>query len=213
MDSTPHIALLGDSILDNGAYVAAQPPLIEQLRTLLADRGRATLLAHDGDVTGDVLRQMLYIPEDATHLVVSVGGSDALQGSDIVYERVKTISDALDRLHRLRQGFRDRYSNMLSALTSGGRSTIVCTIYAAVPGLAPALQTALCLFNDTIVREALARRLPVIDLRALCTDQADYSSLSPIEPSAIGAMKIAKAIQEHVLSSGEQPWPQSLPAS
>ncbi|WP_182988708.1 hypothetical protein [Massilia sp. Se16.2.3] len=44
----------------------------------------------------------------------------------------------------------------------------------------------------------MARRLPVLDLRLVCTDKADYASVSPIEPSAQGAFKIAAAIGELV---------------
>jgi hypothetical protein len=52
----------------------------------------------------------------------------------------------------------------------------------------------LCLFNDVILREAFRARMPVIDLRLVCTDAADYSRTSPIEPSAIGGGKIARPI-------------------
>ena len=50
------------------------------------------------------------------------------------------------------------------------------------------------LFNDTIVREANAAHVPIIDLRNICTEAGDYSAVSPIEPSAQGGEKIAKAI-------------------
>ena len=76
------------------------------------------------------------------------------------------------------------------------RPMAVCTIYDSVPNLSPELKTALCIFNDSIVREANAVRVPVIDLRIICTDASDYSELSPIEPSGQGGGKIAKAIAE-----------------
>jgi hypothetical protein len=54
---------------------------------------------------------------------------------------------------------------------------------------------ALSLFNDVIMRELILAHIPVIDLRAICTDPRDYSSVSPIEPSEIGGSKIARALQ------------------
>jgi hypothetical protein len=50
----------------------------------------------------------------------------------------------------------------------------------------------LSLFNDAITRAAFARKLPLIDLRLICNDPGDYAN--PIEPSAQGGEKIAKAI-------------------
>jgi hypothetical protein len=53
---------------------------------------------------------------------------------------------------------------------------------------------ALSFFNDVITREASRAGVPVLDLRVLCRDKADYSPLSPIEPSAIGGAKIGEAL-------------------
>jgi hypothetical protein len=38
----------------------------------------------------------------------------------------------------------------------------------------------------------------VIDLRIVCNQPADYSHVSPIEPSAVGGAKIARMIAEVV---------------
>ena len=74
----PHLVLLGDSIFDNAIYVPDGPSVIDHLRTILPAEWRATLLANDGDVTADVEGQLLKLPADATHLIISVGGNDAL---------------------------------------------------------------------------------------------------------------------------------------
>ena len=80
-----HVVLLGDSIFDNASYVPGGDPVIEQLRSRL-DRGcRATLLAVDGAIASDVHRQLPRVPDDATHLLLSAGGNDALQGSGMLY--------------------------------------------------------------------------------------------------------------------------------
>ena len=54
------------------------------------------------------------------------------------------------------------------------------------------VSTALCIFNDPILRIAFERRLTVIDLRLVCNEAADYAN--PIEPSSRGGGKIAGAI-------------------
>ena len=47
-------------------------------------------------------------------------------------------------------------------------------------------------FNDVISREAFSGALPVIDLRLIINDDADYAN--DIEPSVQGGAKIAKII-------------------
>ena len=71
---------------------------------------------------------------------------------------------------------------------------LVCTIYDAIPGLPPEFVTALGLFNDVIVREAIQHGLAVLDLRMICTEPADYSAISPIEPSSQGGAKLAASL-------------------
>jgi hypothetical protein len=54
--------------------------------------------------------------------------------------------------------------------------------------------TALSFFNEIILREAFAVKIPIVDLRLMFTNPVDYSELSPIEPSASGGEKIVQAI-------------------
>ena len=82
--ATPkHIVLLGDSILDNGAYVGNGPDVIEQLGNRLPLGSRATLQAIDGSLTSGVRLQLKIAPEDATHYVISAGGNDAPDGGGL----------------------------------------------------------------------------------------------------------------------------------
>src|SRR5262245_7526098 len=79
-----HIVLLGDSIFDNAAYVAGGPDVVRQLREILPSGWRASLNARDGAVIADLPQQLQALPADATHLVVSVGGNDALGESGLL---------------------------------------------------------------------------------------------------------------------------------
>jgi len=51
---------------------------------------------------------------------------------------------------------------------------------------------ALSVFNDVIMREAVRRRVPIIDLRLVCTEPVHFSN--PIEPSNEGGARIAEAV-------------------
>ncbi len=191
-----HIILLGDSIFDNARYVPDRPPVIEQVRRGLPAGWKATLLAIDGHVTTDVLDQLARLPDDSTHLVVSVGGNDALGESLILQEPACTVGEALEGVHGVQTRFRDSYRSMLQGVLALGKPTTLCTVYDAVPGLGNAERTALGAFNEVILRSAFQARLPVIDLRLVCTHKDDYSPLSPIEPSHLGGAKIARVIVE-----------------
>jgi hypothetical protein len=195
-----HVVLLGDSIFDNARYVPDRPPLIEQLRRALPRGWRASLLAVDGHITEDVANQLKGLPADATHLIVSAGGNDALGESSVLGEAACTVGDALNLLQEVRARFRQSYRAMLRALSAVAKPTAVCTVYDAIRRLGPAEQAALAGFNEVILREAFAAGLPVIDLRLVCDRPSDYSHVSAIEPSAVGGVKIAGAIAEVVMA-------------
>ena len=197
-----HVVLLGDSIFDNGAYVPGEPAVIEQVRQRIPAGDSATLLAVDGDVTADVSHQLAGLPADATHLFVSVGGNDALGQSHVLNADRGSVVAELTRVH---EEFAVAYDAMLRAVRSRQRPTTVCTIYDAVPGLNREAVMGLSLFNDVILRTAFAHTLPVIDLRMVCGDARDFSTISRIEPSAGGGAKIADRIatvlRDHAFSS------------
>lgn len=190
-----HIALLGDSIFDNRVYVAPEPDVARQLQVRLGSGWSVTLLAVDGHVASDVAaRQLGRLPADASHLVVSVGGNDALGQSFILGEPAGSVAEAVARLADAQARFAADYARMLDAVLQRGIPTAVCTIYDAnYPEPQRRLVVAaLALFNDVIFRAAIARGLPVIDLRLVCSEPSDYAN--PIEPSASGGDKIATAI-------------------
>jgi hypothetical protein len=189
-----HIALLGDSVFDNAAYVGGEPDVVEQLRQLLPAAWQATLIAVDGAATADLNRQLLRVPRDASHLVISIGGNDALMHRDLLNTPVQSSSETLGLFaDRLRE-FHRRYRSAIDRALELGKLTIVCTIYEGnlEPEEARIAHVALMTFNDIILRTAFARRIPVIDLRFICTEAADYAN--PIEPSGSGGRKIAEAI-------------------
>ncbi len=61
-----HVALLGDSILDNGPYTEGGPDVVTHVRGMLPAGWRATLLALDGSLIADLDGQLSDLPADAT---------------------------------------------------------------------------------------------------------------------------------------------------
>ena len=189
-----HVVLLGDSIFDNARYVPDRPPVIEQVRRGLPTGWKATLVAVDGHTVEDVAQQLPRVPDTATHLVLSIGGNDALTASGLLHERASTVGAALGILAQALSEFRTAYAGMLSNVLALGKPTAICTVYDAIPILGGAERAALTGFNDVITRAAAAVGLPLIDLRVICNTADDFSPLSPIEPSVVGGAKIADAI-------------------
>lgn len=200
-----HLVLLGDSILDNGAYTSGGPDVVTHLRGLLPAGWRATLLALDGSLVGDLDGQLSELPADTSHAVVSMGGNNVLMNLDILRLRVRSEPEALVKLGQRVAVFERAYRKAINRLLSLGRETVVCTIYnasldtaagAAALGLsseeAAAALVALTAFNDVILRVSVEAKLRVIELRLVCTEPADYANT--IEPSVRGGEKIARAI-------------------
>lgn len=199
----PHIILLGDSIFDNLKYVLPEPDVVSQLRELLPAGWKASLRAVDAAVTNDVAKQLWDLPRDATHLVLSVGGNDLLGcAGDLLRKPVAMSSDAFLLLARVAGVFESMYRRVLECCLATGLAVIACTIY---NGNFPdeEFQTmariVVAVFNDSILRLSLEKSVRAIDLRLVCRVAEDYAN--PIEPSAIGGRKIARAIWLEVSSA------------
>jgi hypothetical protein len=180
--------------------------VITQLREVLPGGWRATLLAVDGARIDDVPRQLGGLPRDATHLVLSVGGNDALAHGDILERPARSAAEVLGLLADAAGGFERRYRRLLERLLQPGLPLTICTIYNGNfpdPDFQRIASTALCVFNDAIVRTAFEYRLGIIDLRLVCNQPADYAN--PIEPSSIGGAKIAATIRTRLLPRQKGP--------
>jgi len=191
----PNLVLLGDSIFDNSAYTAGGPDVVTQVRQRLPAGWKATLLAVDGAVTLDVPGQLRNMPGDASHLVLSVGGNDALMQIGVLDVAVKHTAQAVGHLADVVAIFENVYRATIAGCLRAGLPLTVCTIYNGNfqdPSYQRVISTTVALFNDVIIRVALANDLPVIDLRAICSEPGDYAN--PIEPSSLGGAKIARIL-------------------
>ncbi len=189
-----HVALVGDSVFDNGAYTGRDPDVAQHLRSVLGRDARVTLLAVDGATTFDVGPQIDRVGADVTHLLLSIGGNDALMHAGLLSTKVRSSGDALDLFETALESFSASYRHVIDALIALGRPLTVCTIYNAdlpAPEKRRA-RVALTMFNDTIQRSALAVGARVLELRDVCTEPEDFAQA--IEPSGRGGAKIAGAI-------------------
>ena len=196
-----HIVLLGDSIFDNAPYVPAGMHVQARLQSALGASDRVSLLARDGSVLADMVAQvgrLQELPGLVDWLVVSCGGNDVLGLVGAMQSKVTSVIEAAGLLAQWQSAFRRDYRRMLNVVLSRRKPVALATIYDGVPGLDPGLRTALAPFNDVIVREAVAHRLPLLDLRLVCDEPGDYAAVSPIEPSAQGGEKIAAALAQLV---------------
>jgi hypothetical protein len=200
-----HVVLLGDSVFDNASYVPGGPDVVTHLRAVLPRGWTADLAAVDGAVAGDVRHQLSRISSEANALVVSVGGNDALRREGVLGQPARTVGEGLARLAGEVEWFRQSYQAMLEPVLARGLPTALCTIYD--PRFPDPLRrqitvAGLTLFNDVIMREAFKRRLPVIDLRLVCSEDTDFAN--PIEPSVTGGRKIAGAIARFLVEHDQR---------
>lgn len=202
-----HIVLLGDSIFDNGMYVPGGPSVSEHLQRILGMGDKATLLAVDGARVASVHMQIERIPTDATHLVLSIGGNNALWLAGNVFEEAATdVRSGMQLIGKEIELFRNEYDELFESLRRLHLPLVVCSVYDSVPGLKIEESAGLMMFNNLITRKVFELGLPLIDLRLLCSETSDFSAVSPIEPSASGGGKIARAIHAAVERIAEAPF-------
>jgi len=199
------IILLGDSIIDNRAYVRpGEPDLAKQLQDLLPEfvvEKRAV----DGAICADVLSSQMANLGGSDRIILSAGGNDALQHIEILGAATTTTAkDVLVRLGAIREEFRRVYAPLLDRLATTQAPVMVMTVYNPCfdgygmdAGYQQAAESAVSLFDDVIQQEAHRRSFEVLELRTLFTERADYAN--PIEPSAIGGAKLAKAMKAWVM--------------
>ncbi|NNJ28015.1 SGNH/GDSL hydrolase family protein [Alienimonas chondri] len=197
------VVLLGDSVFDNGGYVAGGKSTGDHLEEVMAEAGdewSAVLMAKDGAVVEDVPGQFKAGELENAYAVLSAGGNDALRSASILTKPVSIATEVFNELADLREAFEERYDAAVAAVVEAAQGRLaVCTIYDPnydEPRRQRPATAALPAFNDIITRVAVRRGLPVIDLRTAFVAPDDYAN--PIEPSVAGGLKLAELIRRVV---------------
>jgi len=192
------LALIGDSILDNDIYVSEGKSIYDFLKLYLPQEFKLTKLAIDGATSDTVKAQLENIPESITHIVISIGGNDALKLIPLLDEKTEDLNSALSKITPSVEHFRKNFSFILKQLSNlnsdNNLNLYVLNIYNSIPKLEIEKKLIISIFNDVISEEATRLSIPIIDLRSLLIENSDFSTLSPLEPSEIGGNKIAKKI-------------------
>ncbi|MDX8353628.1 SGNH/GDSL hydrolase family protein [Cognatiyoonia sp. IB215182] len=192
-----HICLMGDSIFDNDAYVPGEPGVIEQLRRSIPATWSAFKVAVDGDCIEDIPNQLERVPTHITDIVVSIGGNDLMKFRHLLAQ-VAQGAKMQDLIAAPLADFEIAYGWMLDEVSARGLPISACTIYTSIPFTEPEMRdyapSAIGAFNSLIQQLARTRNVPVIRLDLACTEEGDFSEMSPIEPSSQGGQKIVEAM-------------------
>lgn len=195
------VALLGDSVFDNAKYVMEDSSVQDRLIMCLNSEDIVSLYAKDGATSNDLNEQIDFNTIVATHYFISIGGNDALKVREsILNNNPSDDSDVLiaEDIFKLTEGFRNNLIDVAKTLENFPEDVTFCTIYNAVPGLTKQEVMVVNIFNGIIIDVATQHGFNVLDLRKIFIESQDFSSISPIEPSEFGGLKLAKAISDIV---------------
>jgi lysophospholipase L1-like esterase len=197
------VVLLGDSILDNWPYTRPAPDTSTHLAGLLGPTWSVVCLARDGATISDLPLQLSRLAERPTWVVVSIGGNDLAGHTGLLGRQRTSSEELLGELVSLADDFSKRYEAGVRAVAARAERLMLCTVYEVPlepPILARLARAPLGLMNDRIVTIGARLGADVLDLRAVCTEKEDF--VLQIEPSALGATKIARAIARIVAGEG-----------
>ena len=149
---------------------------------------------------------MREIPEDASHVVIGIEGAWAIEASGLLQGSAHTISEALETLTTAADAFESILDGMIAAAQETGLPTLLCTLVPAryaKPAQQRAVTTALAIFNDRVLRRAIAAKLSVVDLRVVCNEDTDYASATLL--SRAGVRKAANVIRGALYEVSRKP--------
>lgn len=190
----PHLALVGDGILANGAHSKGQPDSAAALRQLLP-AWTVSLVAGEGSMIADVASQLPKLNGAVDIAVLSVGGNDAMRHVDLLQQPAASSGETLDALIAMADGFAGMYERVVKSVRERAPRLIVCTIYEPPlvgKNTANRARVLLTMLNDGVLKAAYRWGLDVLDLRAICREPEDFTL--QVSPSGAGAAKIAHAI-------------------
>ena len=224
------ILLLGDSIIDNKSYVLdGELDVTAHLKKLYSDQPDVFIInnAVDGDTMYNIEYNHLDTPEveEASHIIVSIGGNDLLHNISFL-QTTSELSKDMGKDARIGKWgrrelnpsrnkvfeetsfeiikpFTKQYETIVANLSNHRAKLLLCTVYEGdlvdsdeFSDVNNSSKTMVSLFNDIVYRTANKYSADVLELREIFVRSEDYAN--PIEPSHIGGGKLAKAMQRWV---------------
>ena len=224
------IYLLGDSIIDNGAYVGIDEKDVEShLNSMYKEDPKVNInnRAVDGHTMRDLLDTQLSDAglNEATHIVMSIGGNDLLQNISFL-QMTSKLSEVMNKDARIGKWgvrelnpsrnkvfeetyfeiikpFNSLYETIVEKLSNYRAKLLLCTVYEGdlfgsdeFKNVFYSSKTMVSIFNDLVYKSSSKFKTDVLELRNIFVSSEDYAN--PIEPSHIGGEKLAKSIVEWV---------------
>lgn len=179
-----HIVLIGDSILNNSAYVAKNKSVPELLKSKMKN---VTNVAQDGATVADLYTQLDKVPLDLnspdTSVFISAGGNDILN------KKIKLNDAKLTKLV-------DKYMAFLKALRVklGSAKIHVVNLYLPSNPRYESYKQTVDKWNTSLNERSntVGELYNVVDIHSKLNSAGDF--VYDIEPSETGSVKIADAI-------------------
>ncbi len=191
--SQPHVVLLGDSLLPvradlpEGSLEGAVLPGARFPWKLSVISAAQIAMPGAAATT---------IPEDATHIIINIEGNDAIAASGLLEGPAVAWRTGLATLSGAADDFERHVEILARAALSTRLPTLVCTMY---PPRYPdweqqqAACAALAVFNDRILKSAVAAGFAIADLRQLGSFAELYAS--PTQLSVAGLQRVAEVMR------------------
>ena len=224
------IYLLGDSIIDNAVYVKKnEKDVVSHLISMY--KGNPQIKINNRAVDGHTMRDLLDTQlsdeglNEATHIVMSIGGNDLLQNISFL-QMTSKLSEVMDKDARIGKWgvrelnpsrnkvfeetyfeiikpFNSLYETIVEKLSNYRAKLLLCTVYEGdlfgsdeFENVFYSSKTMVSIFNDLVYKSSSKFKTDVLELRNIFVSSEDYAN--PIEPSHIGGEKLAKSIVEWV---------------
>jgi hypothetical protein len=188
----PHVVLLGDSLLP----VRADLPEGRLEDAIMPGARFPWKLSVISAAQVSTPGPSATIPEDATHIVINIEGNEAIAASGLLDGPPIAWRSGLAQLNSAADDFERHVEILARAALSTRLPTLACTMF---PPRYPdweqqqAACAALAVFNDRILKSAVAAGFAIADLRQLGSVPELYAS--PTQLSVAGLQRVAEVIR------------------
>lgn len=177
----PPIALLGDSIFRNDAYVSPGQSVCDRLRE------KVHCLAKDHATIADVYSQIEQLTAVPSVLFLSVGGNDILMHYVYTNNEVGDLSFVAESF--------EKYRELTLQIDRATNQLVLVDLYFPTGDAYSSYEPIIREWNRRVYEWAEKKKWKVLKVSRLLTEPDDFAY--GIEPSSKGAQKLADAICDY----------------